>query len=193
MKKITVTAAVTAGSLAALGLGACGGSVTKASSPPSPAKSSAPKPAPSTPAPLSGPVGTTFKVSGTDNSGNSTVYTVTLVQFLPVAQGADYQQADPGHYLAGAKFRITGVTGNSSDDSNNDAQATGNDSQVYEPAMDDITSGTNFNSGDFQVSPGQTQIGWVSFQLPNSAKVTSIQWSADGFMGGSTPGTWKIS
>jgi hypothetical protein len=196
-----IAAAITSATLAAglsIGLAACGGSVSKAPAPapatksPAAAKPAAPK-ATHAPAPLSGPIGTTYVVTGTDDSGNATKYQVTLVQWLPNATGADeFNTAPTGDHLAGAEFRITGVSGNSTDDANNDAQVNGANSQVYQPGLESLASGTNFNNGDFNVAPGVTQVGFVSFEVPNGTSVATVQWSADGFMGSSAPGTWTV-
>lgn len=36
--------------------------------------------------------------------------------------------------------------------------------------------GTNFSAGDFGASPGQTQVGFVAFQLPNGVLAMSVTW-----------------
>ena len=184
IKAIAVTAGI-AGVLA-LGASACQGSVTKAAPAANgqPTASAAPKAAR-----LSGPVGTTYEVTA-----DGSKYRVTLLHFQAYAQADnEFDRADAGSHLASAKFRITGITGNSSGGAANNAQATGTNSQVYTPVFNELAAGTSFNSGVFQVGPGQTQVGFIAFQIPDSVRVASIQWSADGFLGlGPAPGTWTV-
>lgn len=57
------------------------------------------------------------------------------------------------------------------------AVAVGTDGQDYTPSFANITDGTNFNDGDFNVSAGQTVNGWVSFELPPGVTIASVQWT----------------
>jgi hypothetical protein len=41
-----------------------------------------------------------------------------------------------------------------------------------------VADGTNFDNGEFNLSAGQSVIGSVSFELPPSASVASVQWTA---------------
>ncbi len=151
-------------------------------------------PAPSTPAPLTGPVGTTFTVTSTNDTTNATTeHSVIAAKVLDPAYGADeFNTPDAGSRFVGVEFTISGVTGYSSDDANSDAVVIGSDGQTYQPDFDSISAGTNFNSGDLSVSPGQTVHGWVTFQLPDGMKPASVQWQADMF-GSNPPATWTNS
>lgn len=130
-------------------------------------------------------------VFGTDDSNNAYSYDVTLTQVVQQAVLGPYETPTNGaDHVAAAEFTVTGKTGNASDDANSDAQAIGSDTQVYTASFDSVTVGTNFSSGEFNVSPGQTETGWVSFELPPGATVASVKWSA-GF--GSAAATWTVS
>ena len=151
------------------------------SAPATPA-SSAPAP-PSAPAsssaPLNGPVGTTYTDSG-DNGPNdsATVYSVTLVKVDQQAELGQYETLTNGiDHVAAVEFSVTGKSGESSDDADSDAVTVGSDQQDYQPSFDTITEGTNFNDGDFNVSAGQTVIGWVAFELAPGVTIASVQWS----------------
>jgi hypothetical protein len=48
---------------------------------------------------------------------------------------------------------------------------------------------TNFNYGDYNLTPGQTSVGAVAFQVPDGVKVSSIQW---GGTFGSSAATWTV-
>lgn len=151
----------------------------------------APAAAPVTPAPVNtGPLGTTYTDSGTSDGGNAYSYTVTLNQVLPNATpDNEFDAAPSGEVLVGAEFTITGVTGTSSDDANSDATAIGSNGETYTFTANGLAAGTNFNYGDFNVSPGVTSVGWVAFDVPAGVTVSSIVWSPD-FSGVSA--TWTL-
>jgi hypothetical protein len=137
-------------------------------------------------------VGTTYKVTGTDSNGHSTTYGVTLDKVLsPATPDNEFDAASGGKHLVGAKFTIRGISGTSSDDADTDTAVLGNDQQLYQPTFNGIAAGTNFNGGDFNVTPGATEVGWVAFEIPNSVKVASIQWNPNSGLGGGTA-TWTV-
>lgn len=149
-----------------------------------------PSPSPSPTDDLTGPVGTTFTITSTTDG---TSYDVTATRVLSHARGSDeFETPDAGNYFVGVRFKITGGSGFSKDDANNDAAVMGSDGQVYEPDFSSLAAGTNFNSGEFKVSAGQTQIGWVTFQLPQGVKVSSVQWSPDSGLSDQPPATWTV-
>lgn len=140
---------------------------------------STPAPPPSSPAPTTtGPVGTTFVYTGQDDAGNNVSYDVTLTQVDQTAPLGQYDSlSNPADKLVAARITIKGVTGSVSDDANSDASAVGTDTTEYQPSFDDTTAGPNFNDGDWQVGPGQTQTGWVTFEVPKGQNVASIEWT----------------
>lgn len=175
------------GILAVALIAACG-STTKAASPA--ASSTAAATASPTPSPtnaLSGPVGTVYKV--TDDSGN--VMTVKLTQVIDPAQGADqYTTPNNGFRFVAAVFTLNGVSGTFSDDANSDATLIGSNSQTYTFDGSSLAGVTNFNYGEYSLTPGQTSVGAVAFQVPDGVKVSSIQW---GGAFGSSTATWTVS
>jgi hypothetical protein len=136
--------------------------------------------------PLTERVGGTFRATIT----SGTVYDVTLVKVVDPAQGSGiFSQPESGSHLVAAVFRISGVSGTSTDDSNLDASLTGTNGKVYVAAFDTIAGYSNFNAGDFKVTPGQTETGAVSFQVPNGVKVRNVQWTI-GF--DASTATWDV-
>lgn len=118
-------------------------------------------------------------------------YDVTLSQLDQHAQLGQYDSVTtPGDHVAVGQFKLTGDTGVASDDANSDAVAIGSDGQDYQAAFDEVTEGTNFDSGDFNIRAGQSITGWVTFELPSGVTVSQIQWQADTF-GDSAPATWN--
>jgi hypothetical protein len=143
---------------------------------------------------LTGPVGTTFTVTGSDSSGYDTSYDVTATRVLDHARGSDeFETPNSGNRFVGVKFTITGGTGYSKDDANNDAVVEGDDGQVYTADFSSLAVGTNFNSGEFNVTSGHTQTGWVTFQVPHGVKVASVQWQPNSGLSDQQPATWTVS
>lgn len=182
--------------VAAVIAAAAGGShVSKAKASPPPATSApASQPAvPTTPSPstedLTGPLGTEYDVSTTDDSGNAVSYTVSADTVLDPARGADeFNTPDAGNRFVGVKFTITGTGGYAHDDSNNDAVLVGSDGQTYTADFSTLAAGTNFNGGDFGVTDNRTVTGWVAFQVPRGVSVDSVQWQPG--LGDQQPATW---
>jgi hypothetical protein len=115
---------------------------------------------------------------------------VKLTHVIDPAKGAnEFDTPDNGKRFVGAKFKIRGVSGSFSDDANSEAVVVGSNGQSYQPDFSDIAGCTNFNDGEFDVTPGTSSIGCVVFQVPERIKVASIQWG--GSFGG-TPATWAL-
>lgn len=176
---MALTAAVLAG---------CG-THSAVSGPSSPtATTSAPSPAASSPATAT--VGTSYTI--TDPS-TGIKYDVMLTKVIDPAEPAnEFFAAAAGSHLVGAIFSVTGDTGTASDDANLTASLNGSDGQVYQPSFDGITGYTNFSSGDFSVVPGQTEVGAVTFAVPDGVKVASVQWTPAGGFGTGATSTWTL-
>jgi hypothetical protein len=140
-----------------------------------------------------GPVGTTFVVTDTNQSGATVKYSVTLDKLKQhAAPDNGFDTPPAGDHLAGAEFTIKGISGTDSDDANNDAAATGTNQQTYQTGLEGLAAGTSFNGGQFSTSPGSVSIGWVSFEVKNGVHVASVQWNPDSDMSGEAPGTWTV-
>jgi hypothetical protein len=143
--------------------------------------------------PTTGPVGTTFTATDTNDSGATVKYSVTLDKVIQHAQpNNSFDSAPAGDHLLAAEFTIKGLVGDDQDDANNDASAVGNNSQTYQSGFESLAEGTNFNNGQFNTSPGSVSVGWVSFEIKNGVKVSSIQWNLDSGMTGTAPATWTV-
>jgi hypothetical protein len=71
----------------------------------------------------------------------------------------EFNTPDAGTRFVAAVFRVTGTSGTSHDDVNLDATANGSDGQVYQPVFSTLAGYTNFNSGDFTVTPNVSETG----------------------------------
>jgi hypothetical protein len=126
---------------------------------------------------LTGPVGVTFRVTTTDDSGNEVVYEVTLAEVDQNAPGGTRTQLQStSDHLAAARFTIKGVTGQSSDDANTNAIAIDAGSHDYEAALIGTSDGGNFSDGEWTVGPGEIESGWVTFEVPPGETVAGVQW-----------------
>ena len=189
-------AVVAAVAVAGIGAAACtSGSATKVSNGPPPT-SSAPATHSAKPkaAPLTGSAGSTFEVSGSDSNGdNVTKYKVQLVKWLPVAEPDNSFDAAPaGHYLAAAEIKLVGVSGNSSGDADDSTQMISTTGHLADDNFGSVAAGTDFNSGSFNVGPGETEVGFVSFTVPDNQKINTVQWSDSEFTDGPIV-TWKVT
>jgi hypothetical protein len=204
--KIVAAAAIAALALMAP-LAACGSPPHKTAAAPSSSTASSPTPDPGqsclaqggewtgaicitpTPSPsdtLNGPPGTTFTVTADDG----TSYDVTLDKVMQHVRLGQYDSLNNYQdHAAAAEFTITGDAGSSSDDAFSDANAIGSDQTEYQSSF--ITDNLpQFSSGDFQVAPGQTEKGWVTFELPPGVTLDQVQWAAGGI--GSQAATWTV-
>jgi hypothetical protein len=193
----TVTSALLAGA-SVLAVAACGPAVSKTPAPPvtrASSQSASTLAAPASSAPATpdntGPLGTSYTVTTTDDKGNAVVYTVTLVKVDQRASLTQYETlTDPADHMAAARFTITGVTGQVSDDANSDAAATGSDTTEFSPSAMTVADGPNFSYGEFEAGPGQTVSGWVSFEVPPGTALASVAWQPS-FEGPAA--TWVLS
>jgi len=155
-----------------------------ASTPAAATQAAAPSPSDSTTDPT-GNIGTTFTVT----SSNGTSYDVKLDKVVQYATLAPYETLNNTQdHAAAAEFTITGDIGQSSDDANSDANAIGSDQTEYPFAAISLTV-PNFSSGEWEVAPGQTEKGWVAFELPPGVTVAQVQW-APGL--NSQAATWTV-
>ena len=98
----------------------------------------------------------------------------------------------PARISSARSSRLPATSGTSSDDANLTASINGSDGQVYQATFDGIAGYTNFSSGDFRVAPGATEVGEVTFAVPDGVKVASVQWTPAGGFGTGATSTWTI-
>lgn len=172
-----------------------GNGVQKTGSPPA---ANAATTAPSRPSPsqtensTTGPVGTTFTVTETNQNGATVKYSITLDRVIQhAAPDNSFDTPPAGDHLSAAEFTIRGLVGDDQDSADNDAAAVGTNSQTYQTGLEGVAAGTDFNDGQFNTSPGSVSIGWESFEVKDGVHVASIQWSPGSSMDGDTV-AWTV-
>lgn len=125
---------------------------------------------------------------------NGVPYTVDLLGITDPAKGSDqFNTPDAGKRFVAVMFKITDTGHQStSDAADNNASLIGSDNQTYPTDLSTVAGCTDFNSGQYQLTPGQSSTGCVVFQVPTAVYVKKIEWSpSSGFS--NDFGTWNIT
>jgi hypothetical protein len=99
--------------------------------------------------------------------------------------------SNPADHMVAARFTITGVKGQSSDDVLSNATAITSATDTIDTSLNDVTDGSAFNSGAWQVGPGQTVSGWAAFEVGPNVKVAQVRWTPTAGMSDSSA-TWNV-
>lgn len=153
------------------------------------ASKAAAEPSPS-PSASTATIGDSLTLSGTDPGEQ---VKVTLVKVLPDAAPADnFSSPDAGKRFYAAQFRLN-ITGSKtySDSPDNSAKLTDSQGQSYDSWIQDVAGCQAFSSG-LNIAPGGTGLGCVTFEIPQSAKITQVQFTLDSGFADDT-GQWKAS
>jgi hypothetical protein len=93
-----------------------------------------------------------------------------------------------GNRFVGVKVEISNPgTANIQDDANSDFTVIGNNGQIYTADFDSIAGCTNFNDGEYGLTPNASAIGCVTFQLPTGVTVTKVE-----FQGSNSNAEWDV-
>ncbi|MFM9608610.1 DUF4352 domain-containing protein [Streptomyces niveiscabiei] len=144
-------------------------------------------------APLSsdGKVGDTLSLTGT--TGDEKL-DVTLVKVVDPAHAKEtYLRADPGNRLVAMQFRLKN-TGSDvySDSPSNGAFVVDQDDQHFDASSGTpTTAGADF-PGHVTVRPGDTALGYLTFEVPNGSRVTTVQFSMNSGYSDDI-GKWTVS
>lgn len=169
-------------------------STTPASSPPvsrTPAQETPATASPSpTPSRASAAVGDTLDLTGI---GDDEKLAVTVVRVVDPA-GAKNQYASPGagmRFLA-VQFRLKNTgTAVYKDSPSNGATVVDTQGQQFDTAYEDTSAGPGF-PGSVTIAPGDTGLGFITFEVPTSSKITKVQFAMNsGFSGNA--GQWNVS
>lgn len=112
-------------------------------------------------------------------------YSVQLTQVQDPATPTDsFNAASAGKRLVAAYFTLTNKsTATIQDDADLNATVVGSDNQSYQANFDTVNGCTNFDSGQYTLTPGSTSSGCVVFSIPTSVKVAKVQFDPTSFSG----------
>ncbi|WP_030270812.1 DUF4352 domain-containing protein [Streptomyces sp. NRRL B-24484] len=184
-------AALLAASLVALGATACntgGSSVsTEAKKPASgaPASAGGAKPAAAAPA----KVGDTIALKGFEKT---TTADVTVVKVVDNAEGEDeFSKPGDGKRFVAVQFRIKATGKAYSDAPANSAKLLDAQGQSFTTSLFDTKAGQGF-SGSVNIAPGESGLGFLTFEVPKDAALDKVQFTLDSGMADQT-GQWKLA
>jgi len=117
---------------------------------------------------------------------------VTVEKLIDPAAGADpLSIPELGNHFVGAVLSVTS-SATTTQDINADTSLVGSTGRIFAHDDDPITGCTNFTPGPLQVPPGSALTGCVTFQVPTSAQIGSVQFTPTSGAAGSQVGRWSI-
>jgi hypothetical protein len=128
----------------------------------------------------------------TGNGGGEQVG-VTVTKVITTAQPADgFSAASAGHRLYAVQFRLSN-TGSAaySDAPSNGAAVTDSAGQSYNAQLAGNAAGCPAFSAPENIAAGATGLGCITFEVPEAAKITKVQFTLDSGMGPQT-GQWSV-
>jgi hypothetical protein len=140
-------------------------------------------------APKTAGIGSAINLSG-NASGEQMSVTVTKV-ITDAQPGDEFSAAPAGDRLYAVQFRLRD-TGSAaySDAPSNGAAVVDSSGQSYQSALDNAASCQSF-PGSENIAPGASGLGCIVFEVPQSAKITGVQFTLDSGMGPQT-GQWNV-
>ncbi|MGW5211138.1 DUF4352 domain-containing protein [Streptomyces sp. NPDC004051] len=117
---------------------------------------------------------------------------VTVVKVADPAKPADeFMKPASGKRFVGVQFQLVN-TGEAaySDSPSNGAQVADTEGQQFDATFGDITAGPSMASS-LKLKPGAKGLGWIVFEVPEAAKVDTVQFTMDSGFADKT-GEWKL-
>ncbi|MBL3669678.1 DUF4352 domain-containing protein [Streptomyces sp. M2CJ-2] len=117
---------------------------------------------------------------------------VTVVKVADPAKSADeFMEPASGKRFVGVQFQLVN-TGEAaySDSPSNGAQVADSEGQQFDATFGDITAGPSMASS-LKLKPGAKGLGWIVFEVPEAAKVDTVQFTMDSGFADKT-GEWKL-
>jgi hypothetical protein len=180
MRRTLSAAAVTAAALTLAGCQSTAIKTTPANTSGAPAAHTSSKDAPAAAPAKKAGVGSAIDLKG----DNGDAIQVTLVKIVDPAKSAnEYITPDTGKRYVAVQLRIVNK-GSTVYDDDPQAEAKAKDAlgESFDVDFADTTAGVSMDSG-LKLAPGDTALGFVTFQVPAGQKVTQVQYSA-GLFGG---------
>jgi Domain of unknown function (DUF4352) len=150
-----------------------------------PASASSAKAATSTAAAAKAHVGSTIALKSTEEA-----LAVTLVQVKDNPSAKDqFSAPDAGDKFYAAQFRLQNTSTTAySDSPDNGAVVVDSQGQQFQATFDDTDAGASF-PGSTTIPPGQSALGWITFQVPTATVVAAVQFELESGFGSSAQWT----
>ncbi|MEU6885368.1 DUF4352 domain-containing protein [Streptomyces viridosporus] len=135
-------------------------------------------------------VGDTLTLKGSEDGSR---LDVTVTKIADPAESADeFTEPGAGKRFVGVQFKLVN-TGEAaySDSPSNGAQVADSEGQQFDATFGDITAGPSMASS-LKLKPGAQGLGWIVFEVPEAAKVATVQFTMDSGFADET-GEWKLS
>ncbi|MCX4746035.1 DUF4352 domain-containing protein [Kitasatospora sp. NBC_01287] len=136
-------------------------------------------------------MGDTLELAGTEAGAR---LAVTVTQVVDRAEAANqFSSPSPGQHLVAVQFRLHNIgTSDYSDSPDNSAQLIDTSGQDFNTAITDSTTAGPAFPGIVHLAPGDTALGFITFQIPDSSTVAKVQFTpASGFA--NQTGQWAVT
>jgi Domain of unknown function (DUF4352)/Short C-terminal domain len=133
-------------------------------------------------------VGATLNIN--DQVGDDIDVTVVKVEDPATDASGGFNQIPAGDNLVAVVITVKNEAASAeSDDADTDSTLIGANGQDYTTQFDTVKGCTDFSNGQYNLGPGESQTGCVSFEVPKTNAPTKFQYSPDD---GQTFGEWLI-
>ncbi|MFF9277366.1 DUF4352 domain-containing protein [Streptomyces griseosporeus] len=135
-------------------------------------------------------MGDTLDLTGIENGE---ALAVTLVKVVDPARAADeYSSPEAGKKFVAAQFRLRNTgTRVYSDSPSNGARVIDAQGQQFSSSVEDTQAGPSF-PGSITLTPGDSALGYITFEIPLSSTAVKVQFAMDSGFSGNT-GQWNVS
>ncbi|WP_369169712.1 DUF4352 domain-containing protein [Streptomyces sp. R28] len=140
-------------------------------------------------APSAASVGGTLNLTGTDEGENLAVTVVKVVD--PARAKNEFSSPESGERFVAVQFRLRNTGSAVYDDSpDNGAKVRDTQGQQFSASIEETAAGPGFG-GSVTLVPGDTALGFITFEVPTASKIAKIQFAmASGFAG--NVGQWNV-
>ncbi|MFF7487640.1 DUF4352 domain-containing protein [Streptomyces luteogriseus] len=139
--------------------------------------------------PASAAVGDALDLKGLEDGEALAVTVVKVVD--PARAENEYSTPDVGLRFVAVQFRLKNTgTAVYSDSPSNGARLVDAQGQQFDPTYEDTSAGPGF-PGDVTAAPGDTVLGFITFEVPTDSRVVKIQFTMSSGFAGQT-GQWDV-
>ena len=135
-------------------------------------------------------VGDTIDLTGADDLKVA----VTVVKVVdPATPDGDFLKPDAGNRWVSVQFKLHNIGTTPYDDSpSNGSRITDQEDQHFDAAFAATTTAGPAMPAGVKLAPGKSAVGYITFELPKSSKLATVQFALDSGFSDDT-GEWTIS